>query len=502
MSLVRRFEATVAGALAGPCGEPSADPAGAVQGPLLVAVSGGPDSLALLHALARLRRSSRYASMGDRLSPHVAYFDHGLRPATETGEEREFVAAQAAALGLPFSSDRADVRAVASRQRRSIEEAARRCRYEFLGKLARALGAEHIATGHTASDQAETVLLRLVRGTGVAGLGAMRWRVGWPLEGEGPSIIRPLLGLWREDTEAYCAALGLTPRCDPENESSRYVRNRVRHEVLPVLRSLNPRVDEALMRLADSAREAQETVERAAGALWITAARVEPAAVTLQTEPLAAAPAAVRAELLRRALAHLDPDGLPPSRERLQAAARLAGAAAPGTVELPGGVIVTKGSGELCLQREPVRAALLRGTWPLAVPGETRIPGWRIVVEPAGIASPTVDPLVAWLRSAVLSDGVSVSARGPGDRIRPLGMEGHSRKVQDLLVDARVPRQERDALPIVRGGRGIAWVVGVRLAGWASAREGEEAMRVSFFPDGVTRRDVYEPCVDEAHRLR
>ncbi|MFN8557813.1 MAG: tRNA lysidine(34) synthetase TilS [Dehalococcoidia bacterium] len=226
-------------ALLGPCGVRPAT--------LLVAVSGGPDSLALLHALARVAPPASIAL-------HVAYFDHGLRPAADVAAEREFVAEQAAALGLPFSWGAADVCGEARRQRRSIEDAARRCRYAYLGRLTTTIGAEAVATGHTATDQAETVLLRLLRGAGVAGLAAMAPRARWPLAGDGPDVVRPLLALPRGRTLAYCADLGLHPRHDPENVNPRYPRVRVRHELLPLLMELNPRAVEALGRVAIAAR--------------------------------------------------------------------------------------------------------------------------------------------------------------------------------------------------------------------------------------------------------
>jgi tRNA(Ile)-lysidine synthetase-like protein len=216
---------------------------------------------------------------------------------------------------------------------------------------------------------------------------------------------------------------------------------------------------------------------------------------------LRGAPAAVRAELVRRAIIHLHPGGLPPTSERLQAAARLARSPVlTGTVELPDGLTVTRDLDDLRVQRVPARTAVLQGTWIVAVPGETRIPGWRIVVEPESIARPGSDRLVAWLRPEVFGGEVTVSARRAGDRIEPLGMQGRSRKVQDLLLDERVPRQARDAVPMLRTEHGIAWVVGVRIAEWAAAWVGERAMRITFYSDTTATNEVCEPCVDDVDR--
>lgn len=462
MSRIRRFETAVRDALQGPCG--------GVSGPVVLAVSGGVDSLALLHALARIDNGSAL---------HVAYFDHGLRAEAEVWAEREFVAAQAAALGLPFLHGREDVRAVARQQHRSIEDAARRCRYAFLARTARDIGAGYVATGHTASDQAETVLLRIVRGTGIEGLGGMDWRASWPLGGVGPVLIRPLLGLWRRDTAAYCDALGLTPRSDPENASARYTRNRMRHQILPLLRELNPRADAALFRLSETAREVQQLVRVTADAVWKAAVRQEDEGLVIDTTVLREALPAVRTEVLRRALALVDPEGLPPAHERLGAVERLALGGHHGVVELPREVLATRDFGAVRVRRGLPTVSRLEGSWPVAARGITHIPGWTLAVEPQ--PRPVEcgeDRLTAWLRPELFADVVEVSTRRRGDRIAPVGMSGQSKSLHALLIEARVPRTERDALPVLRAGGRIAWVVGVRVAAWAAARPGEPAVRV------------------------
>ncbi len=156
-----------------------------------------------------------------------------------------------------------------------------------------------MAVGHTATDQAETVLLRILRGTGVAGLRAMAERGRWPLGDDGPDLIRPLLAVTREETVAYCAALALPAQHDPENESLRYARNRVRRELMPLLRTFNPAVVEALNRLAASAREAWAVVDAAAERAWATAT-VDGRAVQLALTEVRALPRAVHAASAHR----------------------------------------------------------------------------------------------------------------------------------------------------------------------------------------------------------
>ncbi len=215
---------------------------------VLAAVSGGADSLALLHSLAALRQTLRLDGLA------VASLDHGLRGPAGTADVA-FVEGVARGLGLPFHGDRADTRALAREGRLSTEEAARQARYAFLSRVAREwgpgpAGPVRVATGHTADDQAETVLMRIIEGTGPHGLAGMA-----PLrEEDGYVIVRPLLFARRRETLDYCRRLGLQARVDASNRDLRYRRNRVRAELIPFLEGYNPRVVEALVRLADLAR--------------------------------------------------------------------------------------------------------------------------------------------------------------------------------------------------------------------------------------------------------
>ncbi|MEN6478284.1 MAG: tRNA lysidine(34) synthetase TilS, partial [Anaerolineales bacterium] len=203
----------------------------AAGGALVVAVSGGADSLCLLHALHALA-----PELGYRLQ--VAHLDHGLRAAA--AEDAAWVAALCARWGLPCTVGQAQVRALAEAEGRSLEEAARLARYRFLARVALRVGARAVAVGHTADDQAETLLLHLVRGAGLTGLVGMAPAAPWPLPEDVASaaltLLRPLLAVSRQDTVSYCAALGLTPRKDETNADPAYTRNRLRLELLPVLR--------------------------------------------------------------------------------------------------------------------------------------------------------------------------------------------------------------------------------------------------------------------------
>ena len=274
------------------------------------------------------------------LTLKVAHFDHQLREPAETAADRQFVEELAAAAGVPIVSGAGDVPARVRERKETVEEAARNLRYCFLAAEAGRAGADAVAVGHTQDDRAETVLMHIVRGSGLDGLADMARAVGWPF-GEGPEIARPLLGLSREETRRYCVESGIEPRDDPTNELLVATRNRVRHEVLPALRAINPRIEEALCRLADAAAEDARYLDEAAEVVWESIAGDKGAVVSLHRAEFDGQSAAIAARLVRRAAAHLG--GPVPQQERV-ASVLLAVAKGSGIIELPGGVeaVVTR----------------------------------------------------------------------------------------------------------------------------------------------------------------
>lgn len=423
----------------------------------LLAVSGGADSLALLHMVARMRLWPTVA---------VAYVDHRLRSASEIAAEQEFVAEQAASLGVAFHP--VGVPEVAAERPRSPEDAARRGRYAALADLAAVIGAAAVATGHTRSDQAETALLRLLRGSGVYGLRAMAPRSPWPLpRPDAPALLRPLLCLSRAETAAYCAALGLTLRTDAQNADPRFTRNRVRHELLPLLRTFNPRIEDALVNLADEAREIAES--------W--AASLPPGryvtdvpgnGVAVDADALRRLPSAAQIAVLREALKRAMPHGSLPSRGHLVSLQTLLHTRPGHRSDLPGGLWAWNAGHTIRIARRRFTWATRHDVLPVTVPGSTRYGPYRLharrVSDVAACPPPT-----PW--RAAISEAYAISLtlgpRAHGERIELTGMTGRKR-VQDLLVDAKVPRDQRDDVPVVRSPRGVVWVVGHRVARWAA----------------------------------
>jgi tRNA(Ile)-lysidine synthase len=453
---------------------------------VLAAVSGGPDSTALLLILSRLAPSLD-------LSLTAAHFDHGLRGRLAARREQSYVEALCCRLGVPLQVGAGDTRAQARTHGLSGEEAARELRYAFLAEAAVAAGCTVVTSGHTADDQVETVLLHIVRGSGLAGLAGMADRGPWPLAGrEGLEVGRPLLCLRHQETAHYCGEEGLEPLVDPSNVSPAFLRNRVRLELLPLLRQYNPRIDSALLRLAEAAGADLAVLEGMAANVLSPGAGGH--AVVLSRRRLTELPEGLRRHALRLAARRLLGDLRDFHGDHIDA---LLAGLARGVgyhLDLPRGLRFDVGYEQAVLAREqgedaafqpapPSVSQAAHPEVPLTVPGVTSWGPWLVEAElrPADGGSLPVDPWQAWLDADVAGEDLRVRSWRPGDRFRPLGLAGE-KKLQDFFVDARIPRAQRDAVPLVCGKPGIVWVVGHRIDGRARVTEAtHRLLRLRFW---------------------
>jgi len=403
---------------------------------VVVAVSGGPDSVALLHVL-RLVQGRWYP----RLALHVAHLNHQLR-GEESDADEQYVRRLADELDLPVTTSRTDVGALARKQRRNIEDVGREVRYRFLRTLAEKIGAQRIATGHTLTDQAETVLLRLVRGAGGDGLSAIHPVVD-------RLIIRPLLGVAREETRAFCAEIGVMARDDRTNLDPALTRNRIRLEVLPILQRLNPQVVRALGRVADNLRRDEEYFDELLRSVWpsliVTAGQ---GAISLSVEKLNHLPEAVRWRVIRQAVTYLKGQWRRVTQAHYRAVESLLGVGRSGRqVVLPLGVHVRREFDVLTLALEgdpvaPYCYPLIEGQ-PLQVGGFTITLRRRL-----GRADAESDMAAVRCDDTKLPDLLAVRNRRPGDRYLPMGRR-HPRKVKTLMQAARIPLGQRARWPLV-----------------------------------------------------
>jgi tRNA(Ile)-lysidine synthase len=416
---------------------------------IVVAVSGGPDSVCLLFVLHALSRQ-----LG--ISLLVAHLDHMFR-GKESADEALFVGQLAEKLVVPAVIERLDVPAFCRERGLSSQEGARSVRYGFLRQVASDAGASRIATGHTADDQAETFLLRLVRGAGVSGLSAIP-----PVR---DNIIRPLIEVTREEVIEYLKVNDLEFKTDSSNEKRVYARNRVRLDVLPVLKSFNPRIVETLAREAALLRDEDEAVEAYLGAIAESACLRKDDTLSVKRDAFETLPAAFRRRLLRKIvdLAGLEAQALPLARTN-EAISFMAAAQTGRAMNLHG----------LTITREYDRFVFSAGaaaagfSHTLTVPGITEIPGPGLTIEAMLLEAREAqagDPNYRWqalFDYDKIGPPVMLRSRCPGDRFFPAGMGGRSKKIQDYLVDEKVPRRKRDAIPLLCSGEDILWVVGHR----------------------------------------
>ncbi len=408
---------------------------------VLVAVSGGADSMALLHALHRVR---------DELGASLvaAHLDHGIRP--DTAEDLAVVRAASEGLGIPLVFDRVDVPAQARAKRLNLEEAARLARRGFLERAAWEAKAARIALGHTRSDVAETVLLHLLRGAGPRGLRGILPAT--------PPYVRPLILVSRAEARAFCQVEGIPFRDDPTNDDRRLLRNAIRLEVLPILSRFNPQIEEALARAAHLCADAEEALGWTADLALAEVSR----AADLDLELLCAFPRSVQALVVRRAA---EATGVA-LEERHVGQVLDALAAGRGEVHLPGGAAARIGSGVLSFGGASSSPVPDRA-WELPLDGEGTIAelGWafRLSTVPRPENLVPQGPLVAHFDPRRIVPPLVVRPPREGDRLRPLGMAG-TKRVRDLLMEARIPRWQRTRWPLLCDAQGIAWVVGVRMS--------------------------------------
>jgi tRNA(Ile)-lysidine synthase len=457
-----------------------------LERPLVVGVSGGPDSLALLHLLVQLRGKQAPGTL------YVAHLDHGIR-GQAARDDAEFVRRVSEAWGVPVIMAEVDVPGFARRRGKSLEDAARRARYTFLASAAQSHDAA-VAVGHNADDQVETVLMAILRGTGLTGLAGMQavdavhvaadreLLAAFPVEtSRRVALFRPLLSVWRYEIEDYCRQQGLEPRVDDTNLDLSYGRNRIRHDLIPYLQErYSLAVKDHILRLAGIARSEDEFAAAAAARAWDRLVRVEAVGdlIAFDTAEFSAEPLAMRRRLARMAL-KLVAGALEDytfSHIEQAVAVMSASGGAPPAIDVPHGLRVERQEGSsLVRQRGRAQAVAqaecgrpMAGDLPLRVePGSTvdLEHGWTF--ETAVIDVRAEQPAMGDWQAAFDYDEVAqigplvLRCRAPGDYLRPLGMAGR-RRLQDLMVDAKIPRECRAGLAVLapEGSAEVLWVPG------------------------------------------
>ena len=428
---------------------------------VLVAVSGGADSLALLYGLHALRPQLN-------CELHVVHLNHCLRP--EADADAEFVQQHAADLGVPCTIQHAEVPHLVKQWKLSVEAAGRKARYQFYESVCTEVNATKVALGHHQDDIAETVLMNLIRGSGTSGL-----------KGIAPvrdiKFIRPLVGSTRQQIEAFLTSIGITPRQDTTNTDVNYLRNRVRHELIPQLaHDYNPNIKTGLSRTADvlgAESEYLDTVARKA----FEACRIHGSHknVVLDRVKFRQYHIALQRRMLRHSVFEMLGDMSDLYFAHSAAMLNLVEADMPNAVlALPNDLRFRRAYQQLIFERKPVDIGSF--AYPVTIVGKTSITILRteITAELGDVASRGTLPLPDGKFEAVFdydtlrkvfakpfSETVPLIVRNrqQGDRFQPYGMQG-TKKIKDFLIDAKVPRSERDGIPLLVCGDEILWVIG------------------------------------------
>mgnify|MGYP002331987005 CR=1 FL=1 len=425
---------------------------------VLVGVSGGPDSVALLHALYVLRGELEIAL-------HVAHLNHMFR-GREAEEDVRYVKNLAGRLGLPVTVREVDVPRLLKEKGGSPQEVAREVRYQFYREVASQVGANRVAVGQNMNDQAETLLMRLIRGTGLDGL------AGIPVFRDG-FVIRPLLGATREVIEEYCRAQGLEPREDTSNLKPVYTRNKIRHELLPLLeKEYNPCVVETLAKTADLLAHDREYLESQAEKAYRKLKFSLPQGYTaLKIRDLLDLPLGLRRRVVRLAVAAVAGGAGEPGYGHVEEILSLTGRGKTGKkTRCPGNIWVVREAEHLVFgSQEPEGHGPGLVETRLVIPGETRVEGLGLVfrtrVIDADAAREKLDEVVdneAYLDYNKLELPLLVRSRRPGDVFWPLGARGR-KKLKDFFIDCKIPRREKEKVVILASARDIIWVVGYRI---------------------------------------
>lgn len=424
---------------------------------IIIGVSGGPDSVCLLHLLNSLKEK-----LGIIL--HAVHLNHMLRD-EEAQKDEEYVAMLCGNLRIPLDIEHSDIRAVSTDKGISLEEAGREERYRLFEAAAEASGASKIAVAHNRNDQAETVLMRIIRGSGIDGLKGMDYKRG--------KIIRPLLDIKRDEIEKYCRFNDLKPRTDSSNLEKIYTRNKIRLDLIPHIDGLfNSDIIESLCRMAFLLKEDNDYIENCVNRIYNQYIKKGgKGEILLDAEKLSNSHDALKNRIIRNALKELKGDLKGIENIHISDIANLAHEGRTGsTICLPEGIRVRKSYGVIKLFYE---SSIEKSQFciEISIPGITRSDGYEVslhaeVIEKVNAASQYANPdgsPVQFFDYDCTGLGINIRNRRDGDSFKPLKSNG-TKKLKEYFIDEKVPREERAFIPLVARGSEIVWIVGFKIS--------------------------------------
>lgn len=420
---------------------------------VLIGVSGGADSTALLHLLYELKAELGLSTL------YVAHLNHLLRK-EDADLDQKYVGGLAKNLGLLCLAEAVDVAAHATKNKLSLEDAGRRLRYEFYRETAQKVGANKIALGHTADDSVETFLMRLLRGAGLRGLTGIP-----PVRS---NIVRPLIKSWRREIDQHIAHLKLVPRIDHTNYESKYLRNRVRLKLIPQLKIYNLNIKEILLQTVMLLTEDYLYMEaKTREALSEITAREAENFIELNADKLRELEPPIEGHLLRTAIEKVKGNLSELAFSHIHDIAKNLDSTEKWELHLPDGIYAVGHRNTLTITKtKPEEPEKVSFYYNFSIPGQLKIKEAGLLLTAEILSepphTPSLDPHTAHLDFEEVGRELIVRSRKDGDRFYPLGMKG-TKKVQDFFIDQKIPQEERDKIPIVESASRLIWIVGQRI---------------------------------------
>ena len=426
---------------------------------LLLAVSGGADSVCLLNVMLSLREK-----LG--ISLHVAHLDHQLR-AEESEADAAYVGELAKRFDIPLTVSKADVNGYRKEHRLSLEEAAREVRYDFLAETAVAVGANAIAIGHTLDDQVETIMLHIIRGSGICGLVGLNPKTSRRLNGHQVNIIRPLLEISRMETQQYCLENNLAAMDDSTNLSLEPLRNRIRHKLLPELKKYNPGFVESLLRTSAIAADEIAFLDSESAKVWELVAKEQNDSVILNKDEFDALPNALKRHLIRAVIKKLLGTLKDIEERHIEEIMGVSGKQAGKYINLPYGLIFAVEYGRYLLGSDTKALCPypeIIGESEIKIPGVSAISGWSVKTSfmEKAVDVDNQNEFVAYLDADKCGGSLTIRSRIDGDRFQPLGFDTPKR-LNRFMIDLKIPQSWRERVPLVCCDGQVIWVVDYRI---------------------------------------
>ena len=451
---------------------------------LSIAVSGGPDSMAMAHALIANQKEMDF-------DIEILHFNHQIRGEDAKSDAR-FVQTYFDSLGIPTFVSEKNVIKLSKQRRISLETAARSARYEFFANhINKKDNKSALVLGHNFEDQVETILMHIIRGSGLNGLQGMTEMSHQIIGTLGIDIFRPMLSLNRSTILKYCSANNIPWRSDQTNASTEYTRNSIRLELLPFLEKYNSGIFRSIDKLGHSAKRDYDYIQAQVEQMWPSLANIMDDGIKIKIDRFTKLHPSLKWRVLQKAAQTAIGNQQDLSYKHVEAMLDIAEGTTGRSLNLPGNIIVRKNYEELLISRsinDQSNITNVNEKTLIKIPGATFTDRWKIS------ASLGNDPDFlhnANIHKTILSTSLNINLgneplwvryRNPGDIFQPSGMN-NSKKLQDFMVDSKIPRQDRDSIPLIVSNKGIAAVVGWRIAEWATPSKYDDSLRIVFNPN-------------------